>query len=66
MWGQVYGDRKAKEVELNKQGECLNNNMEVQIKDNKIYAPLKDKFEKEWLQNFKPVLNKLLDVFNLN
>ena len=23
-------------------------------------------FEKEWLQNFKPVLNKLLDVFNLN
>ena len=25
--------------------------MEVQIKDNKIYAPLKDKFEKEWLQN---------------
>ena len=66
MWGQVYGDRKAKEVESNKQGECLNNNMEVQIKDNKIYAPLKDKFEKEWLQNFKPVLNKLLDVFNLN
>ena len=44
MWGQVYGDRKAKEVELNKQGECLNNNMEVQIKDNKIYAPLKDKW----------------------
>ena len=40
--------------------------MEVQIKDNKIYAPLKDKFEKEWLQNFKPVLNKLLDAFNLN
>ena len=39
--------------------------MEVQIKDNKIYAPLKDKFEKEWLQNFKPVLNKLLDVFQL-
>lgn len=23
-------------------------------------------FEKEWLQNFKPVPNKLLDVFNLN
>ena len=23
-------------------------------------------FEKEWLQNFKPVLNKLLDVFDLN
>lgn len=23
-------------------------------------------FEKEWLQNFKPVLNKLVDVFNLN
>ena len=40
--------------------------MEVQIKDNKIYASLKDKFEKEWLQNFKPGLNKLLDVFNLN
>ena len=23
-------------------------------------------FEKEWLQNFKPVLNKLLDIFDLN
>ena len=63
--------------------------MEVQIKDNKIYAPLKEKwlvtkpkgttdaikyyiqdnyasFEKEWLQNFKPVLDKLLDVFDFN
>ena len=25
-----------------------------------------DSFEKEWLQNFKPILNKLLDVFDLN
>lgn len=25
-----------------------------------------ESFEKEWLQNFKPVLEKLLDVFNLN
>ena len=25
-----------------------------------------DLFEKEWLQNFKPILNKLLDVFDLN
>lgn len=25
-----------------------------------------DSFEKEWLQNFKPVLNKLLDIFDLN
>lgn len=25
-----------------------------------------DSFEKEWLQNFKPVLNKLLEVFDLN
>lgn len=23
-------------------------------------------FEKEWLQKFKPILNKLLDVFDLN
>ena len=25
-----------------------------------------DSFEKEWLQKFKPILNKLLDVFDLN
>lgn len=47
-------------ITSNKRPKSTREAIKCYIEDN--YAS----FRKEWLQNFKPVLNKLLDVFDLN
>ena len=47
-------------ITSNKRPKGATDAIKYYIQDN--YAS----FEKEWLQNFKPVLDKLLDVFDLN